>query len=311
MCVCVCEQKGTTCRASEFDAQWLRDHAYGVEPTAYPKNHRQQTLRGKMLWQGASLELPKRDFKDAMANIEPVMRDLHTYGLALVHSTPSSMEETEKFSRKIGFVLETIYGTMWTTNPQTDDQSYNDTASTNLELLHHTDGTYMREPPGLQIFNCVAQAGEGGDSRYVDSFHIVETLRRQNPQAFAFLSTTPLHYFTYDEDAHLATMEPLIKLDHAGNVVQFRHNDYDRAPLTHLSFEQVEQFYRYHEELLGLIRDPANEFRLKLRVGDMILVDNHRVMHGRDAFEGGDRALIGCYIGRTEYESRLRVLGII
>jgi trimethyllysine dioxygenase len=304
-------QRGTTCTASEFDGQWLRDHAYGAEPLVYPTNHRQQTLRGKHLWEGASLQLPRRAFADAMDDIKPVMEDLHKYGLAIVHSTPSSMDETEKFSRKIGFVLETIYGTMWTTNPQSEEQQYNDTASTNLELLHHTDGTYMRDPPGLQIFNCIAQAGEGGASRYVDSFHVVETLRREHPAAFDFFATTPLHYFTYDNDAHLATMEPLIRLDHAGNIVQFRHNDYDRAPLTHLSFDQVDQFYRYHEELLRIMRDPKMEFRVKLQVGDMILVDNQRVMHGRDAFDGGDRALIGCYIGRNEYESRLRVLGII
>lgn len=303
--------RGLPCQASDFDPHWLRHHAYGVEPSVYPKNYRQTSLRGMALWEGASLQLPAHDFKDAMQDIKPIMEDLHKYGLARVHSTPSSMDETEKFTRKIGFVMETIYGTMWTTNPKTEDQTYNDTASTNLELLHHTDGTYMRDPPGLQIFNCIAQAGEGGDSRYIDAFHVVETLRRQNPQAFDFLSSTPMHYFAVDDDAHLTTMEPIIKLDHASNVIQFRHNDYDRAPLTHLSFDQVDQFYLYHGELMRIMRDPKMEFRVKLAVGDMTLVDNHRVMHGRDAFEGGDRALIGCYIGRNEYESRLRVLGII
>ncbi|TMW57978.1 hypothetical protein Poli38472_013452 [Pythium oligandrum] len=302
--------RGTTCQASQFDAEWLRMHAYSDGPHTYPRNHRQQTLNGMALWD-RSLQLPSHPFNDAIDDIKPVMEDLYKYGLVMVHATPSSMDETEKFSRKIGFVLETIYGTMWTTNPQTEEQEYNDTASTNIELLHHTDGTYMRDPPGLQIFNCIAQAGEGGDSRYVDAFHVAERLRRQNPAAFEFFTKTPLHYHHYDRDAHLATMEPIIQLDHAGNIVQFRHNDYDRAPLTHLSFEETELFYKYHGELLSLLRDPSMEFRVKLQVGQMIIVDNQRVMHARDAFSGGERALIGCYIGRTEYESRLRVLNII
>lgn len=310
-------QRGTTCTASEFDAQWLRDHAYALEKDGkpvqrvYPLNHREPALATRQLWDNTNLSLPVHTFADCIADIKPLMQDLYKFGLVKVSNTPSSMDETEKFATKIGFVLETIYGTMWTTNPQNAEEGYNDTASTNWELLHHTDGTYMRDPPGLQIFNCVAQAGEGGESRYMDAFLAAETLRKEDPEAFEFLANTPLHYQTYDNDAHLATMEPIIRVDYQGNITQFRHNDYDRAPLTHLSFEDVDKFYRAHRKLLTIMRRDNMEFASKLRVGEMMVVDNQRVMHGRNAFDGGDRALIGCYIGQTEYESRLRVLDII
>ncbi|RLN94353.1 hypothetical protein BBJ28_00016498, partial [Nothophytophthora sp. Chile5] len=244
--------RGTSCTASEFDAQWLRDHAYALEggdaadaaTSPYPKSCRQPRLTTKTLWSGEDFSLPSHDFQSCVADIEPLMHDLYSFGLVRVVNTPATMAATEQFASKIGFVLRTIYGTMWTTNPATDAEGYNDTASTNLELLHHTDGTYIRDPPGLQIFNCVAQAGDGGESRYVDAFHVVETLRRESPEAFRVLSQTPLPYFTVDRDAHLATMAPLIGVDFAGNVTQFRHNDYDRAPLTHLSFEEVGAFYQ-------------------------------------------------------------------
>lgn len=311
--------RGSLCTASKFDAQWLRDHAYELEggnaadeaTAPYPKLYRHSRLTTKELWAGTTFHLPTHDYSKCIENIEPLMRDVYKYGLVRVSGTPSTMEDTEQFAKKIGFVLRTMYGTMWTTNPGNDAEDYNDTAATNLELLHHTDGTYMSDPPGLQIFNCASQAGDGGESRYVDSFHVVETLKNEHYEAFRVLSKTSLPCFTVDKDAHLATMEPLIRLDFAGNIVQFRFNDYDRAPLTHLSFDQVEEFYRAHRKLLEILRRPEMELCLKLKVGDMMIVDNMRVMHGRHAFEGGDRALIGCYIGRTEYESRLRVLGII
>jgi alpha-ketoglutarate-dependent taurine dioxygenase len=301
--------------ASEFDAQWLRDHAYalesGEEERGYPLNHREPMLTTRQLWDKHSLDLPMHSYDACMGDIKPLMQDLYKFGLVKVSDTPPSMDKTEAFATKIGFVLRTIYGTMWTTNPKSESEGYNDTASTNLELLHHTDGTYMRDPPGLQIFNCVAQAGDGGESRYIDSFLVAETLRREAPDAFAFLAKTPLHYHTFDNDAHLATMEPILRLDYRDNITQFRHNDYDRAPLTHLSFEDVDRFYRAHRKLLEIMRRDSMEVATKLRVGEMIVVDNQRVMHGRNAFDGGERALIGCYIGQTEYESRLRVLGII
>lgn len=310
---------GSPCTASEFDAAWLRAHAYALEEnsttdsntTPYPKSYRQPRLTTKVLWAGNDFKLPTHDYQECMDNIEPLMCDLYVYGLVHVSGTPSSMEATKTFSKKIGFVQRTIYGTMWTTNPTNEAEGYNDTASTNLELLHHTDGTYIREPPGLQIFNCAAQAGDGGESRYVDSFHLAETLKNENPEAFRVLSTTALPFFAVDNDAHLATMEPMIRVDYAGNIVQFRHNDYDRAPLTHLSFAEVGEFYQAHRVLLDIMRRPEMELCIKLQVGDMMVVDNQRVLHGRHAFQGGDRTLIGCYIGQTEYESRLRVLGII
>ncbi|CAH0522105.1 unnamed protein product [Peronospora belbahrii] len=310
---------GSPCTSSEFDATWLRNHAYALEggnakdlvTAPYSKSYRQPRLTTKQLWAGDDFTLPTHDYKSCMDNIEPLMRDLYVYGLVHVSCTPSSMEATEKFAQKIGFVQRTIYGTMWTTNPTNEAEGYNDTALTNLELLHHTDGTYMRDPPGLQIFNCVAQAGTGGESRYVDSFHVTETLKKEDPEAFRVLSTTALPYFAVDNDAYLATMEPLIRVDYAGNIVQFRHNDYDRAPLTHLSFAEVGEFYKAHRTLLDIMRRPEMEFCTKLQVGNMVVVDNQRVLHGRHAFQGGDRALVGCYIGQTEYESRLRVLGII
>lgn len=42
----------------------------------------------------------------------------------------------------------------------------------------------------------------------------------------------------------------------------------------------------------------------------MVVFDNRRIMHGRDAFdpETGFRHLHGCYVDRGEFESRLRVL---
>jgi len=40
-----------------------------------------------------------------------------------------------------------------------------------------------------------------------------------------------------------------------------------------------------------------------------VVFDNRRVLHGRTEFEpNGHRHLRGCYVDRTEFQSRLRVL---
>lgn len=297
------------CMESEFKASWLREHAYSHR--SYSQTHHQHALYQKKLW-GHELKIPEMEYDEFMtdsAKMKTALAQLNTYGLLLIQHSPLEMEATEKFARKIGFVLETIYGRMWTTNPTSEEQSYNDTASTNYKLMHHTDGTYMRDPPGLQIFTCTQQAHSGGDSMYVDAFKVAEILRSEAPKAFKFFSQVPLPYESFDEDSYLQTYEPLLRLDHMGEIIQFRHNDYDRAPLTHLSYEEVGLFYEYQKQLLEIIRRPELQLNAILQKGQTIVVDNQRVMHGRNGFQGA-RSLIGCYIGRTEYDSRLRMLGI-
>ena len=44
--------------------------------------------------------------------------------------------------------------------------------------------------------------------------------------------------------------------------------------------------------------------------GKVLLVNNWRVMHGRTSFQG-ERTMSVCYVGRTEFMSRARVLGLV
>jgi trimethyllysine dioxygenase len=91
--------------------------------------------------------------------------------------------------------------------------------------------------------------------------------------------------------------------------MQMRHNDYDRAPLDHLSNEDIDAFYTHHSALTELIRAPNNVLKLLLRPGDCVIADNHRTLHGREAFQGR-RRMVGCYISADEHLSRARVCGI-
>nr|CCA26645.1 unnamed protein product [Albugo laibachii Nc14] len=293
------------CTQSQFQASWLRQHAANVISGA-----KVDDKSDKCLWDH-TFQIPTHSFSTSMCDIKPVMMDLYRYGLVMITDTPCSMDETERFARKIGSVMETIYGTMWTTRPETKEQEYNDTASTNKALLHHTDGSYMRDPPGLQIFNCIAQASRGGESLYVDAFHVASVLKALDPQAFDFLSNVPIRFHYLDEKWHQEAVRPIVQVDYTGKMEAFRFNDYDRAPQTHLSLAQLREFYRHHRTLLSLLRAPFFEKVIRLSVGNMVLVDNHRVLHARKAFTEGERAMIGCYIERNLYESRLRLLGIL
>ena len=107
---------------------------------------------------------------------------------------------------------------------------------------------------------------------------------------------------------------PVIQLAPDGRVEELRVVPFLRAPLD-LPFDQVEEAYRSLRVFFGTVADPALQMRFDYRPGDLVMFDNRRVLHGREAYEnspdksgGGERWLQGCYGEREELLSRLRIL---
>jgi len=232
------------------------------------------------------------------------------YGIVLIKGTPPNVEDTQRLSESIGPIKNTLYGGMWSTNPSSKEQAFNDTAYGSDALPLHTDGTYFHDPPGLQIFHCVQQGKEGGASCFMDGFAVAERLRYKAPYAFNFFSQVPFQYQCFDNGCYLLASGPIFKLHPAGHVVQVRHNDTDQVPVTHLSEEEVLLFYKAHSELGKILNDKSMILERVMRPGETFILNNHRVLHGRQAFQG-KRRMIGCYIGRDEFESHARHLGLI
>jgi gamma-butyrobetaine dioxygenase len=69
-------------------------------------------------------------------------------------------------------------------------------------------------------------------------------------------------------------------------------------------------YYIAYRELMGRLKDARYKIELKLAAGEMVVFDNRRVLHSRNAFDEsvGKRHLRDCYVDRSEFKSRLRVL---
>lgn len=63
-------------------------------------------------------------------------------------------------------------------------------------------------------------ASKGGASTYLDGFAVAERLRKENPQAFEFFTTTSIKYQYVDDAYHLVADGPIFKTDQLGAVVQ-------------------------------------------------------------------------------------------
>jgi trimethyllysine dioxygenase len=305
---------------SVYPVSFLRAHAHAYAKTTHAVAR--YGLPRPELWASGQagpglappLQLPAYSAEDATECTRHVLAALARTGVCILSGMPMTLQGTERVLRQVvGPPRETFYGGMWDTAPKLGN--VNDTAYTNLALDPHTDCTYLADTPGLQCFNCVAQSDAGapsaGATRLVDGFALAAHMRRDNPAAFAFFSSTPLVFKHVESKVNVRATRKVIELDPYdsdgpdAHPVQFRYNGYDLAPLTYLADAQLEAFYRHNHYLGRLARDPRFTVLRKLRVGECLIVDNHRVMHGRTAFTGY-RNLVGCYVGVDDWTSRAR-----
>jgi len=118
-----------------------------------------------------------------------------------------------------------------------------------------------------------------------------------------------VEYRFHDTTCDIRTSSPLIETDRNGNLRRIRFNNWLRGA-TVFPEPIIEPMYAAIGTLWRMLRDPKYQLHLRLRPGELIAYDNHRVLHGRAPFDAssGERHLQGCYIHLEDVDSMLRLL---
>ncbi|THH26991.1 hypothetical protein EUX98_g7196 [Antrodiella citrinella] len=270
--------------------------------------------RLKIIW-GAKIEQspPTVAYTDIMSdNDEGLFKWLshvEKFGFCFVSGVPPTPEATEEMAKRIGFIRETQYGKFW---EFTADQSKGDTAYTNIALGAHTDNTYFTDPCGLQMFHLLSHTeGTGGSTLLVDGFYVASLLKELHPTAYEILTRVgvPAHAAGETDSMYVPTPQgayPVLR-EMNGELVQVRWNNDDRSVMNNLAPAELEEWYEAIRLWHKLITSADSEYWVQLSPGTAVVVDNHRILHGRSAFTG-KRRMCGAYIGVDEYRSKLTVL---
>ncbi len=234
------------------------------------------------------------------------LRALCDTGIALLREVPTEPKAVIGVARRISYPRPTNFGEYFDVEsvPQPNSNAY-----TAMRVNLHTDLPNWVEPPGFQFLHCLHNDAAGGDSLFVDGFEVARALRRADAGAFELLTRTPLEFRFHDADSDIRARVPAIAMDERGRLNSFRFNISILGTLR-LPADTLGPVYRAYRKLAELVRDPAFEIRLRLEPGDLVAFDNHRMLHGREAFDPtlGRRHLQGCYVDRDELLSRIRVL---
>ncbi|MBI4934613.1 MAG: TauD/TfdA family dioxygenase [Actinobacteria bacterium] len=281
---------------ARFSLAWLRAHAPGCAPVFDDRSE-----RARRPWVAADLPngVPTVAWSDLRGDgRDPggrlgALRDLTDLGVLLVRDVPVVPGSVLDVARTIGFVRTTNYGDLF--DVRVEPQPIN-LAYTGRAIAPHTDNPYREPIPGVQLLHCLSSSANGGENVLLDGFSVAAVLRREDPAAFATLTTTRLT-FRYDDDrTALRASGPAIELNADGDVRGIRWNDRSIEP-PQVPVHEVGEVYRALRAFAAVLARPELHLHLTLAPGDCIVFDNTRILHARTAFAdgAGARHLQGCY----------------
>lgn len=261
-------------------------------------------------WNDAEIaaDFPQVTYDALMADdavLEAYLEKIERFGFCFVEGTPGTPEATQSVAKRVSYIRETIFGGYW---DFTANLEHKDTAYTSMAIGPHTDGTYSFDAPGYQMFHCLAADCTGGENVFVDAFRIAEIMKRDTPELYRVLTQVevPGQYIDLDKGIHLMARRPLFREDSTGRLAQVSFNNHDRAPFA-LEPQRMALFQQAYAMFARLANDRSLQYRRRLLPGSVVLFDNWRLLHARDAYTGY-RRLAGAYLNKEDVESRLRVL---
>ena len=260
-------------------------------------------------WDSSLKEKPTYLFKEKFyesKEMYELLKSFYKYGFVIIKNAPVQYNYIVKFANKIGSIRQTNFGKYFNVKSVPNP---NDLAYTSLALSPHTDNPYRKPVPCIQLLHCIKNEVSGGFSTLVDGFKVATHLKKNNPNYFKILTKVKVKFKFTDKDVVLENKGELIEIDEQDNFKQIRFSTrLDYVPI--LEKKQLDLYYKARKEISDLYNSEKFKIEFKLIPGDILMMDNHRLLHGRTAYDTneGKRFLQGCYIDHDSSEGKLRHL---
>lgn len=281
-----------------FDTDWLRANAYDGRPAATGPAGWDKRLGERLARHG--YPAVTRDPDALYAWLDAIRRD----GFALMGGVPVEPGMVCRLVSLFGYVRETNYGRLF--DVKSEDKPTN-MAFTAAGLGVHTDNPYRDPVPTLQLLHCLKADGAGGASIVVDGFEAARRLRDAAPEDYDLLTRWRVPFRYRSSTTDLMARRALIETDAHGEPIAVAYNNRSIAPLD-LPAAVMADYYRAYRRFSAILRDPDLAVRFTMDPGDLFIVDNRRVLHGRESYGAGTRHLQGCYADTDSLLSQLRVM---
>ena len=263
----------------------------------------------KVQWDSSLKSIKNFEYKEGLfetKDMHDLLVSFYKYGFVIIKNVPTEDNHIVKFANSVGSVRRTNFGEYFDVKSKPNP---NDLAYTSLHLAPHTDNPYRNPVPCIQILHCIINEVSGGFSTLVDGYTVSENLKKKNPEFYEILTRVKVRFKFIDKEIVLEDWSELIKLDEDKNFKQVRFSPrLDYVPI--LEKQELDLYYKARKKLSDMYNSEKFRIEFKLMPGDLLMMDNHRLLHGRTSFDAneGNRFLQGCYIDFDSTEGKLRHL---
>ena len=263
----------------------------------------------KKEWNSSLKNLKNFQFRENLFEDKEMYNALvnfYQYGFVIFKEVPTKKNFLVNFANSIGNIRRTNFGEFFNVKSKPNP---NDLAYTSLPLSPHTDNPYRNPVPCIQILHCIENEVSGGLSTLVDGYTVSEKLRKEFPNYYKILNEIKIRFQFIDKNVYLEDWAEIIKLDELGEFKQIRFSPrLDFVPL--IDKKKLDLFYLARKKLSEFCNSNKYKIEFKLLPGDLLMMDNYRLLHGRTAYDAneGERFLQGCYIDYDSTESKLKHL---
>lgn len=140
----------------------------------------------------------------------------------------------------------------------------------------HTDGSYIPDFPTSTLLACVANAGDGGETTFIDSKDVFRILNEEEPELLKFFINTKIKH-TRSGDTRL---DEFIRIEENDVFVNYNYyciaKDLDKE--TQDNIEKLQKF------LLNSPQIKEATVEVKLAPGDGVFWKDNYCLHGRNSF---------------------------
>ncbi len=263
----------------------------------------------KIKWNSSLENIKNFNYKDNFfetRDMYDLLVSFYKYGFVIIKNIPTTNNFIVNFANSIGSVRRTNFGEYFNVISKPNP---NDLAYTSLSLAPHTDNPYRNPVPCIQLLHCIESNVSGGLSTLVDGYTVTEDLRNENYEYYKILTEVKVKFKFIDKDVILESWAPLIELNNDKSFKQVRFSPrLDYVPI--LQKEKLDLYYKARKKLSEMYNSDKYRIEFKLANKDLMMMDNHRLLHGRTSYETkeGNRFLQGCYIDYDSTEGKLRHL---
>jgi len=147
--------------------------------------------------------------------------------------------------------------------------------SSNAQPLH-TDGSYIPDFPTSTLLACVTNAGEGGETTFIDSIKLLSILQKEKPDLLDYLLKNNVKHSRSGDTRE----DKIIRIDGDDVFVNYNYYCIDKGNSKN-TLDAVEDFQNY---LLTSSEIKDGTIGVKLTPGDSVFWRDNYCLHGRNSF---------------------------